>query len=494
MFTNILNNSFKVITVESFVLISLLALLTFCVFAAQVDNSSNYNIMTPTLGLSILTLFIGVMIIWNNPFGEVVSFNHTLISNQFTNAVKGLVLLSTISILVLSLDYVNNEKIYSFEYVLLICFSVVGMLLMISSFDLLTIYLSLELQSLCFYILASIKRYSEYSTEASFKYFVLGAFASGFLLFGFSLIYGLTGTTNIEQLYILFYNIQELHSMTLYTALTLVLVGLLFKLGAAPFHMWIPDVYEGSPTTITAFFAIVPKVVVLTLLFRLFSYAMYDASEVVQNLLIVCSLLSMVVPTITALVQTRLKRLFAYSTVAHVGYILMGIISGSIEGVQSTLLYIIIYIIMSIGVFTILLSIRKQSNNVRIKYIKELSNLSQMNPILAMSLVLLLFSMAGIPPLAGFFGKLYIFGSAINSNIYVLPIIGVISSVIGSVYYIYLIKVMYFEKDKPVILLSQISKANSVILALSVLFISLFFIYASPLFILCHKLALVISV
>jgi len=494
MLINILNNSFKVIAAESFILVTLLALLVFCVFNAKLDDSSNYNIMNPTLGLSILIMLLGLIIIGNNPFNDVISFNHTLISNQFTDFVKNLVLFSTICILILSIDYVRNEKIFSFEYVLLICFSVVGMLFMISSFDLLTIYLSLELQSLCFYILASIKRYSEYSTEASFKYFILGAFASGFLLFGFSIIYGLTGTTNIEQLYLLFYNIEELNSITLYIGSSLILVGLLFKLGAVPFHMWIPDVYEGSPTTVTAFFAIVPKIVILTLIFRLFSYAMYDASDIIRNLLIVSSLLSMVVPTITALVQTRLKRLFAYSTIAHVGYILMGIIAGTIEGVQSVLLYIIIYIVMSIGVFTILINIRKQSNNIRIKYIKELSNLSQINPILAISLVLLLFSMAGIPPLAGFFGKLYIFGSSINSGSYILPLIGVITSVIGSVYYIYLIKVMYFEKDKPVVLLYQMSKPASIILGSSIIFVTFFFLHASPLFILCHKLALTISI
>lgn len=490
LYNNILNNSFKVIAVESYILIILTALLIFCVVYSQSANGADINIMTPTINLFVLTLVFAFLIGLCNPFTNVVTFNHTLISNDVTSNIKLIAIISTILVLLMSIRYIEIEKLYSFEYVILIGFSLVGMLLLISSFDMLTIYLSIELQSLSFYILASIKRNSEYSTESGFKYFILGALASGFMLFGFSLLYGLTGTTSIENIYKIFITLNEHNSYTVYISLIMILSGLLFKLGSAPFHTWIPDVYEGAPTTITAFFAIVPKIVMITVIFRLFSYYMYDYYGNIQTILIICSILSMVIPTFAALVQSRIKRLFAYSTIAHVGYMLIGISSGSIEGVQSTLVYIIIYIIMSVGLFSIILSIRKNSNDVRIKYINELSNLSNINPALAISLVLLLFSFTGIPPLAGFFSKLYIFSSAINVQLYLLTFIAVLTSVVGSVYYIYLIKIMYFEKDKPFVELRQIDKINACIISVSVLFSCLFCLDVSTLMLFTHKLAL----
>nr|YP_010165729.1 NADH dehydrogenase subunit 2 [Imasa heleensis]QRR29742.1 NADH dehydrogenase subunit 2 [Imasa heleensis] len=492
-YNNILNNSFKVLSVESFLLISITALIVFFVYISNSYDVKDSDVVRVSIGLGIILVLICIGILYNNPFLTETSFNHTFISNQLTGFIKIIVLLSTLCILFYSLNYSKKENFNNFEYVILIILAVVGMMLMVSSFDFLTIYLSLELQSLSFYILASMKRDSEYSTEASFKYFILGAFSSGFLLFGFSLMYGLTGTTNIEQLYHLFYHIQDAYSNLLYVAIIFILVGLLFKLGAAPFHMWVPDVYEGSPTIITSFFAIVPKVVIITLIFRLFSYAMYELSTEIQQLLVICSMFSMIIPSFVALVQTRIKRLFAYSTVAHVGYILMGVSTGTLQGVQSTLMYLIIYIVMSIGLFGTILSIRKKSNNIRIKYINELSNLSKMNPTLALTLTLIVFSMAGIPPLAGFFGKLYVFGAAIDSHLYFLTIVGVLTSVVSSVYYIYIIKIMYFEKDKPYYELSVIDKPTSVLLGMSFLFIILFIFYAEPLLLICHEMSYILT-
>jgi proton-translocating NADH-quinone oxidoreductase chain N len=425
----------------------------------------------------------------------MVTFNNTFINDNFVNIIKIIVLLGTISSILISFDYLKNNKINSFEYVILVLFATIAMLLMTSSYNLISIYLSIELQSLSFYVLASMKRNSEYSTEASFKYFILGVFSSGFLLLGFSILYGVTGISNIEQFYKLFIlNLNTTEYVSLYISIFLILISFLFKMGAAPFHVWLPDVYEGSPMSVTAFFAIVPKIVILGLVLRLFIYTFYDIIEELNYIFIISSITSMVLASITALYQTKIIRLLAYSAIGHIGYILIGITSSSIDSIQSALLYMVIYIIMTINAYSIVISLRGKNSNIEIKYIKELINLSKQNPIIAFSFAMLLFSMAGIPPLAGFFSKLYIFFSAMNTNMYLLAFVGILTSVIATVYYIYIIRIMYFEKKNVWVYTQQISKETSFILASTFIFIVSLFIFASPILIYTHQFSMLLSI
>jgi len=493
----ILENCLQSITSETYLLTSILILIIYGV----IYNTSlvNYRlVLIKNISIiSIYTLLLSIFIIYHNPYIYTVTFNNTFINDNFTIAIKIIVLISAVCSILISLDYVKNQKIKAFEYSILILFSIIAMLLLTSSYSILSIYLSIELQSLCFYVLASMKRNSEYSTEASFKYFILGVFSSGFLLLGFSIIYGLTGISNIEQFYKFFTNVDNFYAFEyigIYIGLILLIVSFLFKIGAVPFHMWLPDVYEGSPMSVTAFFAIVPKVVIISVIIRLFLSAFYEIIGEINNLFIYSSILSMMLASIAALFQTKIIRLFAYSAIGHIGYILVGISTGSIEAIQGCLIYIVIYIIMSINIYSTLVSIRSSNKTIEIKYIKELVNFSKSNPILAITFVTMLFSMAGIPPLAGFFSKLYIFYSAINSSMYLISLIGVITSVIACVYYIYIIRLMYFEKSNLWIFNQSISKELSILLAITFMIIVLLFIYSSPVLIYTHKLALFLSI
>jgi len=372
--------------------------------------------------------------------------------------------------------------------------AVVGMMLVVSSYDLIAMYLAIELQSFCMYIIASLKRDSEFSTEAGLKYFILGAFSSGLLLFGCSLLYGFTGTTNYHQLFQVFSMVEETPeivwtktSNAIPLGVLFILIGMLFKLSAAPFHLWAPDVYEGAPTSVTAFFAIVPKIAVLSVVVRLFSYVFYGLLLPWQEVLILCSILSMIVGTLGALWQTKIKRLLAYSGIGHIGYTLIGISTGSIEGIYATFFYVIIYIIMTIATFSILLSIRNQGNLSKLKYLNDLSGLFVSNPQLAFSFAIIMFSMCGIPPLAGFFSKMFIFISAINMEMYFLSIIGVMTSVAASFYYIRIIKLMFFDSETRINNLNSLSKENSLFLSSCCIFLMTFFLWPTPLALLLHN-------
>jgi proton-translocating NADH-quinone oxidoreductase chain N len=365
--------------------------------------------------------------------------------------------------------------------------SVLSMALMLSSYDFISMYLAIELQSLSFYVLAASKRDSEFSTEAGLKYFVLGAFSSGILLFGFSLVYGFTGLTNLEELAKLFSGPHELNavsgpynwewewewestgsmtgSMTgpstlsiphavpfsesngfVLVGLLFLIVGFLFKVSAAPFHMWSPDVYEGSPLFVTAFFATAPKIAILGLFLRLLLFSFYDFLFFWQNITIVCAIISMAFACLAALAQKKIKRLLAFSSITHIGYILTALSCGTVEGLQSLLIYIFIYILMSLNFFSSLLSLRHSLGfNNDFKYISDFRLLSKTNALLALNITVSLFSMVGIPPLAGFWSKFYLFFSALSSSLYTAALIGVLSSVISCFFYIRIVKVMYFE-------------------------------------------------
>ena len=472
------------------------------------NSINSVNIQPPLLKnigwLILWSLSLTLVLLYHNPITQSVLFYNSLLIDDFTYIFKFLLILSSFCAILLSLDYLKQEKLNAFEFLILLLFSVLSMLLMISSYDFISFYLTIEFQSLCFYVLAASKRNSEFSTEAGLKYFILGAFSSGILLFGFSIIYGFTGMTNFGELALLFTGLGDdmakpiISSNGILLGILFVAVGFLFKLTAAPFHMWAPDVYEGSPTAITAFFSITPKIAIIAVFIRLFLYSFYDLIFPFQKILLFCSGASMIVGALAALSQHKIKRLLAFSSIGHIGYILLGFASATGEGIEALTIYLIIYVVMTINIFAIILSlhgVNKSANgdSVRIKYISDLAMLGNTNPILAFTLSCTLFSMAGIPPLAGFCSKFYIFFSALNASLYFFAFLGVITSVISCFYYIRLIKIMYFEKRSNWIVYKPMAKETSILLGITLFFILFFFFYPSPFFYIAHKVAFALS-
>jgi len=353
---------------------------------------------------------------------------------------KVLTLLFCIFVLLLSKDYIKNNSIDKIEYPIIIIASTLGMILMISSYDLIIFYLGLELQSLCLYILASFKRDDERSTEAGLKYFVLSALASGLLHYGCSLIYGFTGSTNFE---IISENLREPNTGAVF-GMVFIIVGLAFKVSAVPFHMWTPDVYEGSPTSVTSFFALVPKIAALTVFIRFMYVPFINVINQWQTIIIFLSIATMILGAVAAIGQTNIKRLMAYSSIGHMGYALAGLATGTNAGIQSTIVYLTIYLVMNLGAFCCIFMMKRE--NVFYEKIDDLSGLSKNHPILAFGFLIILFSLAGIPPLAGFFAKFYIFMAVIEAKMYTLAIIGLVTTVVSAFYYLSIIKVIYFDK------------------------------------------------
>lgn len=446
-------------------------------FLVIVDYIYNYKLILSRISgnLLILTLILEIILV-NNNNSDFFLFEYLLLQDNFTIFIKNILLVSLITCIIISYNYIKLEKIVQYEYYILLGLSFLGMLTMVTSNDLITMYLGIELQSLAFYILASFKIYNNYSTEAGLKYFILGAFSSGLLLFGCSLIYGFTGTTNFHDLQLLFVTKDvptEFFSGILLGS-TFITIGMLFKLGAAPFQMWLPDVYDGVPTSVTAVFAIVPKIAIFSLFLRLGLNIFSNNFFFWQQILIYSSILSIIVGTLGALYQVKIKRLLAYSAISHVGFLLIGFSSLNTMSLFAMFFYIIVYILISINLFTIILSIRKQDNNLKFKKINELAILFKSNKLLAINFSIILFSIAGIPPLVGFYSKLYIFISAIKSQIYLVAIIAAIFSVIASMYYIRLIKLMFFKTFDYWAFLGEVPKINSLVIS-STLFFNIFF-------------------
>ena len=437
--------------------------------------------------LGLLTVLITLLLTVSHPFPNfaVCCFHGSLIFDHFTMMNSTLVLASSACVILMSLEYLKQETFNSFEFVILMLLSLCSMLLMISAYDLIAMYLAIEFQSLCFYVLAASKRNSEFSTEAGLKYFILGAFSSGILLLGCSLIYGFTGTTNFEDLAKI--TLLDIPEKGIFLAILLIAVGFLFKITAVPFHMWAPDVYEGSPTFVMAFFSIAPKVAILANMLRLFVSSIYDPTW--QQIFFVCSLASMLFATLAAMSQKKIKRFLAYSSIGHVGYLLIGFSCGTVEGIQSLLIALVIYIVMSINLFAILLSLRQS-----LKYIADLGALAKTNPVLALTLSMTMFSMAGIPPLAGFCSKFYLFFAALGCGAVLLALVGVLTSVISCFYYIRFVKVMYFETPKRWIVYSPMDQAKAILLGITFFFVLFFFLYPSPLFLITHQAALCLCI
>ncbi len=421
---------------EIFLSLAIMFLLILGVFKS---NSSNL-----VQNISLIILLVTAVITFNETLGikPAVLFNGSIIIDYLSSFMKIVTLISAFLVLVISSNYLRTFKIFKIEYPILILSSVLGMMIMISSNDLIVFYMGLELQSLALYVLATFNRDQLKSSEAGLKYFVLSALSSGLLLYGCSLIYGFTGSTNFNTI------ASQLNSdqYALTFGIVFILVGLAFKISAVPFHMWAPDVYEGSPTSVTLFFTMVPKIAALTVFIRFLYVPFLNLIDQWQMILIFLSIASMLFGAIAAIGQTNLKRLVAYSSISHVGYALAGLATGSNEGIQSSVIYITIYILMNLGLFSCLLMMKR--NNEYYESIDDLSGLSKNHPLLSLSMLIILFSLAGIPPLAGFFAKFYIFKSVLEQSMYFLAIVGLLSTVVAAFYYLRIIKIMYFDKEK----------------------------------------------
>ena len=453
---------------EIFLAISIMFLLIIGVFK---KNSSKI-----VQNISLIILFATAVITFNETIGinETFLFNESVIIDFLSSFMKIITLLAAFLVLIISSHYLRTFKIFKIEYPILILSSVLGMMIMISSNDLIVFYMGLELQSLALYVLATFNRDQLKSSEAGLKYFVLSALSSGLLLYGCSLIYGFTGSTN--------FNIIASQLNTNQYALTFgivfILVGLAFKISAVPFHMWAPDVYEGSPTSVTLFFTMVPKIAALTVFIRFLYVPFLNLIDQWQMILVFLSIASMLFGAIAAIGQTNLKRLIAYSSISHVGYALAGLATGSNEGIQSSVIYITIYILMNLGFFSCLLMMKR--NNEYYENIDDLSGLSKNHPLLSLSMLIILFSLAGIPPLAGFFAKFYIFKSVVEQSMYFLAIVGLLSTVVAAFYYLRIIKIMYFDKEKDKYDTDH-SLWLKLSLTLSTLLILIYFIFPSQL-------------
>lgn len=466
---------------ELYLTICIFVLLTYGVLLS-VSQFWGYPLILSSTGLlSIQVLFLTTLLIFFFPYVNFSCWNFFLTSNFYVLSFKLIILITCICWIIFSLPYFKNEKINSFEYWIFILITILSFFFILQSCDLLTIYLFIELQSLSFYVLASFKRSSEFSTESGLKYFVLGAFSSAFLLFGSSLIYGLTGITNLIDLNLLFsgFFFEELFIYSgIVVGLLFITSALFFKLSSAPFHMWSPDVYEGSPTSTTSFFAIFPKIVILTLLIRIFLLTFYDFYFFWKYFFILGAFLSLLFGTLGALSQTKWKRFLAYSSINHVGFILIGFLSGESFGIISIITYLVIYIITTSAIFSFLIDFKFVSypQQVHLRYIKNIKNISVLNPLLAGSLTLILFSIAGIPPLAGFFAKIFVILTGLQSGSYSLIIFSIVMSSISCFYYIRIIQLMYFTKFYKQLVIISISKFNALILGISCVFLLLFFL------------------
>ena len=437
---------------------------------------SEKNVFSVSSNLSIILLIILAIMVYMNVENSLFYFNNFFSKSLFINFFQIIVLLGSVATIVISNNYFKDLKLTKFEIPILILFSTFGMMIFISSNDLMSMYIGIELQSLALYVIASINRDSLKSSEAGIKYFILGALSSGILLYGCSLIYGFTGSTNFNEIYLQINSLEKLNLGIIF-GLVFILAGLAFKISAVPFHMWTPDVYEGAPTSVTAFFAIVPKIASVALIFRFCLEPFAEFYSSWRQIIVFLSIASMFLGAISAIKQTNIKRLLAYSSIGHVGYILIGLASANILAIKGIIIYSSIYVLMNIAIFAIILSLK--INNAYVEKISDLSGLSKSKPFYSICIAIIMFSLAGIPPFAGFFGKFYIFLAALDSQLFYLAILGVIASVISAFYYLRIIKIIYFDNLTEDNYSINISNKASIILFVSVICISGFIIYPS---------------
>jgi NADH-quinone oxidoreductase subunit N len=426
--------------------------------------------------LAVLVLVVAGVVLATVSNRPAVLFGGQFVVDRYSVFADWLVLLGSALAIVMSLAFNETEGMARFEYPILILFATLGMLMMVSAADLMSLYVAIELQSLALYVVAAFQRDSARSSEAGLKYFVLGALSSGMLLYGLSMVYGFAGSTSFAALARYFAG-GEAAGPGLIVGLAFVLAGLSFKIAAVPFHMWTPDVYEGAPTPVTAFFAAAPKVAAFALLVRVLAGPFGHVVAEWQQIVIAISVLSMLLGALAAIRQTNIKRLLAYSSIGHVGYALIGIAAGTELGVRAVLIYFAIYLPTVLGTFCCVLCMRKHGRPA--EGIDDLAGLSRTHPLLALALGVFMFSLAGIPPLAGFFGKFYVFYAAVDAKLYYLAVIGVLTSVIAAFYYLRIVKMMYFD-DAAEAFERPMPREISTVMAATGLYAMFFFLYPSP--------------
>jgi NADH-quinone oxidoreductase subunit N len=424
-------------------------------------------------GLAVCLLIVVGVLELTLPPGKLVTFGGSFIVDDFARFLKIVALIGSVATLLLSREFLSDPSSRIFEYSILVVLSTLGMMVLISAGDLIMLYLGLELMSLALYVVAASNRDNTKSTEAGLKYFVLGALSSGMLLYGASLIYGFTGTVSFAGIAAA----AKMGSIGLVFGIVFLLAGLCFKVSAVPFHMWTPDVYEGAPTPVTAFFASAPKVAAMAVFVRAALTAFPGIVTEWQQIIVFVSIASMALGAFAAIGQTNIKRLMGYSSIGHMGYALVGLAAGTAEGAQGVLVYLAIYVAMTLGAFTIIIAMKR--NGQAVEQISDFAGLSRTNPVLAFFFAMFLFSLAGVPPLAGFFGKFYVFVAAIKAGLFTLAVIGVLTSVVGAFYYLSIVKVMYF--DEPLPKLDSPRLELRTVLAVTGLFNILFFVYPGPL-------------
>ena len=420
-------------------------------------------------GFAVMLLILAGVLILLMPADKNVAFGGSFAVDAFSRYLKLLVLVGSIGVVLLSVEFLRDLQRRKFEYPILILLATTGMLMLISAADLIALYLGFELMSLSLYVMAAIDRDNARSTEAGLKYFVLGALSSGMLLYGASLIYGFTGTVS-------FVGIAQAvgdGGLGLIFGLVFLFAGLCFKVSAVPFHMWTPDVYQGAPTSVTAFFAAAPKVAAIAIFMRVSIAAFPGIALQWQQIIVFVSIASMALGSFAAIGQRNIKRLMAYSSIAHMGFALVGLAAGTSDGIQGVLVYMAIYVAMTLGTFACIISMRRQGKPV--EDISDLAGLARTKPVMAFFFAVLMFSMAGVPPLAGFFAKFYVFLAAIQAGLFTLAVLGVISSVVGAYYYLMIVKTMYF--DEPAEAFDTMAGELGTVLGVSGLVVLLFSLY-----------------
>ncbi|MEW6123407.1 MAG: NADH-quinone oxidoreductase subunit NuoN [Pseudomonadota bacterium] len=448
--------------------LALAAIVLLLIGAIKGERSANL-----VTGLAIAVLAAVLLLVLLKPAVPVTAFNGSLVIDPFSRFMKALALLGATVSLIMSVDWLNREGQNKFEYAVLVVISTLGMMMLVSAGDLIALYLGLELMSLSLYVIAAINRESVRSTEAGLKYFVLGSLSSGMLLYGASLLYGFTGTVNFEGIA----KAATSPTLGLVFGIVFVMAGLCFKVSAVPFHMWTPDVYEGAPTPVTAFFATAPKVAAMAVFLRVAVEALPNVTHAWQQIITFVSIASMVLGAFAAIGQRNIKRLLAYSSIGHMGFALVGLAAATPQGVRGVMVYMTIYVAMTLGSFACVLAMRR--NGRAVETIDDLAGLARTRPLMALALAGLMFSLAGIPPLAGFLAKYYVFLAAIQAGLYGLAVIGVLASVVGAYYYLRVVKIMYF--DEPADAFDPMPGELKAVLSVSGLFTVFYFLWPAPL-------------
>ncbi len=457
---------------EIVVAVGAMALLMFGVFRKATPGGD-----FATAWLAIGVLLLAAVLVATGTTGREAVFDGAFIADGFARFMKLLVIGGAVLVIIMSFGNLARQGLLSFEYVVLLLLAVLGMMLMISAGDLIALYLGIELQSLSLYVVAAIKRDEVRSSEAGLKYFVLGALSSGMLLYGASLIYGFTGSVDFGVIASVAQGQSAAGNIGLTFGLVFLLIGIAFKISAVPFHMWTPDVYQGAPTPVTAFFAAAPKLAAMALLMRVVFTAFPGIAPQWQQIIVFLSIASMLLGAFAAIGQTNIKRLMAYSSIGHIGYALVGVAANNEAGMQAVLIYLAIYLFMTLGAFACILSMRTKDG--MLEDIDSLSGLAKTNLPMAFVLAMILFSMAGIPPLAGFFAKFYVFAAAIKAGLYPLAVIGVLASVVAAYYYLRVIKVMFFDDATQSFM--PVERGPGFVMTIATLFVLLFVLVPQPL-------------